>query len=325
MAELSFQAPVEEELVRVNSHISEFFASAGGLARDVARHLLATNGKRVRPTLLLLVARRQGQAPELAILSGAVVELIHIATLIHDDSIDRSMLRRGLPTINSIYSDQVSIIMGDFVYSKAFALMVEQGLFKEMGILAETAHVMSRGEMLQLERKNRFSASEADYMEVIDEKTASLFAAACEIGALARDGSAEEVAAWARFGQAYGRAFQITDDLFDFIGEEAVMGKARGSDIKSGRVTLPLIAALGNASPRERSRIEEVILGGGMVDGHWEELVKFIDLKGGVDYCLERATHHARQAHEIACELDIDPDSRDALNSVVDHVVRRRR
>jgi octaprenyl-diphosphate synthase len=325
MVELTFQVPVEQELGQVDGMIREFFGPAHGLAAEVARHVLAMNGKRVRPTMLLLVARKDGRIPERAVLGGAVVELIHIATLIHDDSIDRSMLRRGLPTINSIYSDQVSIIMGDFVYSKAFALMTERGLLREMGILAETAHVMSRGEMRQLERKNRLDSTEDDYLQVIDEKTASLFAAACSIGAIARGGNEAEIAAWDRFGREYGRAFQITDDLFDFIGEEALMGKARGSDIKSGRVTLPLIAALGNAAPRERNRIADIILNGGIGDGAWAELVRFIDLAGGVDYCLTRAAEHARQARSIADDLVLDPDSRAALLAAVEHVVERRR
>jgi octaprenyl-diphosphate synthase len=326
MVELSFQAPVEVELARVDGLIHDFFyATAGGLAAEVARHVLAANGKRVRPTLLLLVARQEGAIPERAVLSGAAVELIHMATLIHDDSIDRSMLRRGLPTINSMYSDQVSIIMGDFVYSKAFAVMVERGLYREMGILAETAHVMSRGEMRQLERKNRLAATESDYLEVIDEKTASLFSAACEIGAIARGAAEGEIESWGRFGRAYGRAFQITDDLFDFIGEEAVMGKARGSDLKSGRITLPLIAALANASPREKSRVEEVVLGGGLANGLWDEVVSFIDVKGGVDYCFERAAQHAREAHDILSTVAVDADARAALMAAVDHVVRRRR
>jgi octaprenyl-diphosphate synthase len=325
MVELAFQAPVEEDLARVDGMIRAFFGPANGLAGDVARHVLSMNGKRMRPTMLLLVARRDGRTPEDAIHCGAVVELIHIATLIHDDSIDRSMLRRGLPTINSIYSDQVSIIMGDFVYSKAFALMVERGLFREMGILAETAHVMSRGEMRQLERKNRLESSEAEYLEVIDEKTASLFAAACSIGAILRGGNEAEIDAWERFGREYGRAFQITDDLFDFIGEEAVMGKARGSDIKSGRVTLPVIAALANATPRERARVEQIVLGDGLADGHWDELVQFIDRKGGVDYCFTRAAEHAREASLVIDDLDVDPDSRAALAQAVEHVVQRRR
>jgi octaprenyl-diphosphate synthase len=325
MVELTFQVPVEHELTQVGGMIREFFGPAHGLAAEVARHVLAMNGKRVRPTMLLLVARREGRIPERAVLGGAVVELIHIATLIHDDSIDRSMLRRGLPTINSIYSDQVSIIMGDFVYSKAFALLTEHGMIREMGILAETAHVMSRGEMRQLERKNRLDSTEADYLQVIDEKTASLFAAACSIGAIARGANESEIAAWERFGREYGRAFQITDDLFDFIGEEALMGKARGSDIKSGRVTLPLIAALGNAVPRERNRIVDLILNGGIGDSEWAELTSFIDRAGGVDYCLARAAEHARVARSIADDRDLDPESRAALVAAVEHVVERRR
>lgn len=323
MVELAVQGPVEGELAQVDRHIGEFFGGSRGLVGEVARHVLASNGKRLRPTLLLLVARREREVPQNAILAGAAVELIHIATLIHDDSIDRSMLRRGLPTINSVYSDQVSIIMGDFVYSKAFALLVERGLYREIGILADTAHVMSRGEMLQLELKNRIHSSETDYMEIIDEKTASLFAAACRIGALARGAGAAEVEAWSSFGREYGRAFQITDDLFDFIGEEAVMGKARGSDIKSGRMTLPLIAALLHATSRERARIEEMI-SDGIIDGTWAELVAFIDAKGGVDYCLERAAHHAREAAGIMRALEVDEESRVALDAAVAGVVRRR-
>jgi octaprenyl-diphosphate synthase len=325
MVEQAVQGAVRVELTQVDRHIGEFFGASGGLVGQVSQHVLATNGKRLRPTLLLLVARRQGQVSETAVLAASVVELIHIATLIHDDSIDRSMLRRGLPTINSIYSDQVSIIMGDFVYSKAFAMLVERGLFAEMRILAQAAHVMSHGEMLQLERKNRLDSTEAEYLEIIDEKTASLFAAACEIGAMARGVDEDGVAAWRQFGREYGRAFQITDDVFDFVGEEAMMGKARGSDIRSGRVTLPIIAALGNASARERGRIEEIVMGGGMVDGLWDELVAFIDAKGGVDYCLERAAQHAREAATIAGELEVDAESRFALTAVVDQVVRRRR
>jgi octaprenyl-diphosphate synthase len=245
-----------------------------------------------------------------------------MATLIHDDSIDRSMLRRGLPTINSMYSDQVSVIMGDFVYSRAFAMMMDRGMFAEMSILAHTAHVMSRGEMHQLERRNRLDMTEDECMQVIDEKTASLFAAACRIGAMLRDSSDPE--RWGEFGRAYGRAFQITDDLFDFIGDQAIMGKATGSDIKGGRVTLPLLAALRLATPRERTHVAEIV-GGGVRDGQWQDLVEFIGRKGGVEYSFERATHHAAVARRLAAELDMDPESRASVLAAVEHVVRRRR
>jgi len=322
-AGLSFQIPVIEALGRVRRRIGDLFRESGGLIGEVAGHVLGSSGKGMRPTLLLLASRRPGgSVPETAILAGAVVELIHMATLIHDDSVDRSMLRRGLPTINSLYSDQVSVIMGDFVYSKAFAMMMEEELFKEMTLLSVTAHIMSRGEMHQLERKNRLDATEAEYFQVIDEKTASLFAAACRIGAGLRGSDADQL--WHDFGREYGRAFQITDDLFDFIGDEKTMGKAAGSDLRGGRVTLPLIAALETATPTERVRIERIVHEG-VRDQAWPELVDFIGERGGIDRCYDRAQHHADLAGAVIDRLDTDDAVRDALRDVVAQVVRRRR
>jgi octaprenyl-diphosphate synthase len=319
---LGFQEPVQVDLERVDAVIADLFATSAGLVADIARHVLATNGKRVRPTLLLLAARRDGRVSEDAILCGAVVELIHMASLIHDDSVDRSMLRRGLPTINSIYSDQVSVIMGDFVYTRAFLMMMERRLYEPMTDLAVTAHNMSRGEMHQFERKNRLDMTEEQCLEVIDEKTASLFASACRIGASLRGTS--EAAAWGDFGRAYGRAFQITDDLFDFIGDEAMMGKARGSDIHGGRVTLPVVAALATATPAERARVEEIVAAG-VREAAWEELVELIGRRGGVDYCYDQAARYAGEARDIARRLEMDGDSRSAILAAVEHVVRRRR
>jgi octaprenyl-diphosphate synthase len=319
---LPWQAPVIEDLSRVNAVISRLFDGTGGLVAEIGRLVLSSNGKRVRPTLLLLAARNGRPAGEAAILAAAVVELIHVASLIHDDSVDRSLLRRGKPTINSLYSDQVSVIMGDFVYTRVFAMMMERGLFEEMTILAVTAHAMSLGEMHQLERRNRLAMTEEECIEVIDEKTASLFAAACRIGAKLAGGIDHEQ--WAAFGRAYGRAFQITDDLFDFIGDEAVMGKARGSDIKGGRVTLPLVAALRTATPRETRRMEEV-LADGVRDGQWDELVRFIERRGGVEYSFRQAARYADEARAIAERLPMDDETREAILAAVHHVVRRRR
>ncbi len=319
---LVFQAPVEVELAQVDAEIGRLFDASEGLIAEVGQHVLAAAGKRLRPTLLLLAARRDGSVPENALLAGAVVELIHMATLIHDDSVDQSLLRRGMPTINSMFSDQVSVIMGDYVYSKAFAMMMQRGLFDEMTILSVTAHVMSRGEMHQIERKFRLDATVDDYFEVIDEKTASLFAAACRIGAGLRGSTALD--AWHEFGREYGRAFQITDDLFDFIGDQEVMGKAAGSDIRGGRVTLPLIAALAHAAPHERRRAEAIVAGG-VRDADWAELVGWIGRHGGVDACFERARQHAARAQGVLATLDADPDAREALAACVEQVVSRRR
>jgi hypothetical protein len=206
------QRPVRAELDRVQEELCRFFISDVALINEISTHMLRANGKRFRPTLLLLANRLKGPASQEAIISATIVELVHTATLVHDDSIDRSFLRRGIPTVNSMWNDQTSVIMGDYLYSKAFFLLIEYGLIEVMQILARTTHRMSLGEMLELEHKLDFDLTEEVYYRLILDKTAVLISAACEIGAYLAWKDGQKRRLLTDFGTDLGMAFQITDD-----------------------------------------------------------------------------------------------------------------
>jgi octaprenyl-diphosphate synthase len=325
---LAFQAPVATELALVEQELVELLSSNAGLIGQVAGHVMVGVGKKFRPTLLLLCARASeggrlvpDEDLRSRVRAAAVVELIHTATLIHDDSLDKSLLRRGLPTVNHLWNDDVSIIMGDYMYSKAFSTLVRNRLWDAMEILAETTNQMSVGEMMQIERRYDLAVAEADYVTMIGSKTASLVSAACEIGALFGDGAMRT--RLARYGQSVGLAFQITDDLIDFLGLEEETGKPCGSDIKDGKVTLPLITALRNAPNGAADDIRELVRTGDLSDGRWGELVAFITEYGGVEYAEARARAFAASAKAELMSLPRSP-MRDALAQAVDYVVARR-
>ena len=319
----SFRAPVAGELELVDRELSRILPNGGGLIDEVSDHVLSTKGKKFRPTLLLLTAQMAGNAPrDECVAASVMLELIHIATLIHDDTIDGSLLRRGKPTINSRWSEEVSIIMGDYVYSKAFKVLAELKMFKVMETLASTTHCMTIGEMAQIEKKHDLDTTEEDYTAVIDRKTASLISAACEIGAMVGGADDESAGACAAFGRNVGLAFQIMDDILDFVGDEKVLGKPRGSDIRGGDITLPLISAMRNAPERERFAMRRLASSPELQDGALDELMRLIDRHGGFSYAGGKAAHYARAAKALLVPFRCSP-SRDALQSAADYVVER--
>jgi len=318
------QEPILKDLEEVERRLSHALSSHISLAQDVASHVLATSGKRFRPTLLLLVSRMGAEPHPDRLTAATVIEIVHTATLIHDDMVDGSFSRRGKPTVNARWNDSVSVIMGDFLYSRAFAMLSEAGMEREFEVLARTTHRMSHGEMLQLEERKNVQVSESGYMEIIREKTASLISAACEIGAHLSGLGVPEVTPLVEYGENIGLAFQIKDDVFDFIGDEKVMGKAPGSDVHSGWFTLPLIAALRQAPPGERSKMESVIALRESLDGNWPAVVDFVCRFGGIEYSEERIKDYASRAKK---SLSGVPDSpiRDSLLYAVDYVTSRQR
>ncbi|MDZ4803457.1 MAG: polyprenyl synthetase family protein [Candidatus Eisenbacteria bacterium] len=320
------QESVRIELDLVQEELVRFFASSDvALINEIANHVVLTVGKRMRPTLTLLAARLA--APTVShsvIVSATIVELIHTATLVHDDSIDRSYLRRGLPTVNSLWNDQTAVIMGDYLYSKGFFLLREHGLWEVMGILAGTTYRMSIGEMLELEKKRDLSITEATYLKMIDEKTATLIAAACEIGAFLTFGDGREREALRRFGTELGMAFQITDDLLDFVGDSGHIGKSTGADIRDGKMTLPLIHAFRQAPFERAGLIRELILAPEMTETGWNTIFDFTAEFGGLDYSRDMARRYADQAVQALEDFDDSP-TKNTLAAVVDYVVHRRR
>jgi len=317
------RGPVEKELEEVERELETALCSNRPLIRKVGKHLLSTRGKRFRPMILLLSARLNGKnLHPLAVCAATVVELIHTATLIHDDSIDKSELRRGFPTVNSVWDDDVSVAMGDFIYSKAFSILVNNKMYDVMQVLAETSHRMSAGEMLELEKRNDLDITEEDYLMIISDKTASLISAACEIGAMLaspHDGTRECLC---QYGHSLGLAFQITDDLFDFVGRAEVLGKSVGNDIRGGKFTLPLIATLKNASSKDRARIHDIIAKSAFADGKWEELLALMDEYEGISYSRKRALAFADEAKQTIRPFESSP-AHAHLCSAVDFTVER--
>jgi octaprenyl-diphosphate synthase len=320
----TIRQPIAAPFEQFTARWDEAFQCDVHLVGAVGAHLHRAFGKRFRPTLLLLAARGFGPVREEAVLGAVVVELIHTATLIHDDSVDKSMVRRGLPTVNHAWSNDVAILMGDYLYSKAFSILVKQRMYEAMDLLADATHLMSQGELRQIEQKNRLDLTEAEYMRVIDEKTACLIAAGCQYGARSSGASADVAEAMGRFGRALGLAFQITDDIFDYLGAEQVMGKAGGSDLEGGKITLPLLTALRNASESDRRGMEELIRHREFRNGQWPDVVRFVTENGGVTQSEERSAALARRAE---AELRHLPDkvARAALHDAVRYAVTRRR
>ncbi len=314
------QGPVRRELERVDGQLLELFRSPIGIVRQVAGHFLGTRGKKFRPTLLLLVSRLHGRAARAEVLLASVVELIHAAALIHDDSVDKSALRRGRPTVNRIWDDNVAIVIGDFLYSKAFQTMVGMRLFSEMDVLARVTHHMSIGEALEIEHEGRLELSEHDYLEIIAAKTASLMAAACQLGALRRgNGTAER---FRRFGDAVGMAFQITDDVFDFVGDPAETGKRLGTDLREGKITLPVILARRRLPVARRRRLDGLAARRRLKPSEFRQLVELIEQGEGFRSALERAERYAGVAKRHLAQEAVSP-IRSALERAVDYAVSR--
>jgi octaprenyl-diphosphate synthase len=214
--------------------------------------------------------------------------------------------------------------MGDYLYSKAFSILVNHRMYDAMDLLADATHRMSQGELRQIEQKDRLDLTEGEYLRVIEEKTAVLMSAGCELGAAVGGASAEQRTRMRRYGMSVGLAFQITDDLFDYFGAEAVIGKANGSDLEGGKITLPIISSLRNAPEDERRRMEALIRSGDYRNGHWTDVVRFVTEHGGVAYSEARSDELAGRALDQLADVPATP-ARDALQDAVRYAVTRRR
>lgn len=317
------QAGVEPRLDGVRGAIRRLIEADFPLIAQVNSHLTQMQGKMFRPTLLLLSEAATTPEPQARAVSlAAVVELIHLATLVHDDAVDHSVLRRGMPTINALFSHQVAVIMGDYLYSRAVIELVRLADLEALGVLSRVTNEMTVGEMRQLLAHDPLAFSEADYDLLIRAKTASLISGACEVGAL--DGSPEEREAMRRFGEGLGMAFQIVDDLLDFTGDEADTGKPAGLDLREHKVTLPLIHALPQMSPAERAGVEELMDAPEPGERQITAVVRAVAARGGLVYARERAQKHCAQAEAALEALPATP-ARDALRASLTYVLERRR
>lgn len=319
----SLQEPIDARLDRVMDRIVALVRSDFGGMDEVNDYLLTVRGKFLRPTLTLLANQVGGRPDERAVHLAAVVELVHLATLVHDDAVDHSVLRRGQPTVNALWSHQVAIIVGDYLYSRAVAEMARVGVLEAVGIIGAAASSMSVGEMRQLTSHDALDFTESDYQLLIAAKTASLMAAACEIGAVV--GPVEHREPLRVFGHNLGMAFQITDDLLDYTGTSAETGKPTGHDLRERKVTLPLIAALRAVTPAEFTEIEAIFTGPREPsDAEIQRVMAIVEERGGLDYARQRAEHYAEKADTALAAVD-DDEARRGLLACVIHATHRSR
>ncbi len=316
------QEPVRARLARVDAEMRRMIEDEFPLITDVNRHLLRMRGKMLRPTLVLLADEAAGEPSPQAETLAAVIELIHLATLVHDDSVDHSTLRRGMPTINALFSHQVSVIMGDFLYSRAVVELVRFGSLDILEVLARVTNEMTIGEMRQLLAHDPLSFTEDQYDLLIRAKTASLLSGACEVGGL--NAPAPQRAALARFGERLGMAFQIIDDLLDYTALSEDTGKPSGLDLREHKVTLPLIHALPRMSAGERKLVSDLMADPEPDDASIAAVVAATARHGGLDYARERAHQLIAEADDELQALPQSP-AREGLRASLGYIVERRR
>ena len=301
--------------------IERRLASEVPLVSQVWRYIIAAGGKRLRPALLLLMCGALGFTGEQRFNMAAVVEFIHTATLLHDDVVDESTLRRGRATANEAFGNPASVLVGDFLYSRAFQMMVDAGDMRIMQTLAEATNVIAEGEVLQLMNMHDASLSEDGYLLVIRSKTAKLFEASARLAALLAKSSPVIEESCARYGQALGTAFQVIDDLLDYDGNAQEMGKNLGDDLREGKVTLPLIIAMQRAAPSERHIIEQAIETGGIEQ--MPQIVDIVQRTGALTATRSAAAVEAQRALDALQNLPQNTYA-DALKQLASQLLERR-
>lgn len=292
-----YASPVQPDLELFDRRLADYLKGDSPLISSIARHLLKSRGKRIRPAFVFLSSRASDNFTEHSVDASLAIELIHTATLLHDDVVDAADVRRGLKTVNAQWTNLISVLMGDYLFAKAFRIMVAANSMDLIAAISRATERVSVGELRQIEETANYSLSEEEYLEIISDKTASLFNVSCETGPILNNRHRTERERFATFGEKVGTAFQIADDLLDFVGDPEVTGKELGNDVLTGKVTLPLIFALkqvNEASGREIiSYLSDSDKRGG--EEAFEKVYRFVHENGGVDYAYRRADELCRQ------------------------------
>jgi octaprenyl-diphosphate synthase len=299
------RALVRPDLASVDRVIRARLKSSVTLVDSVAEHIIAGGGKRLRPLLVVLANRACDGQGEAALEAAAFIEFIHTATLLHDDVVDGSSMRRGRDTANEVFGNQASVLVGDFVYSRAFQMMAALSSPRVMEIMADATNVIAEGEVLQLMNANDPETTEQRYLEVIYRKTAQLFEAGAEVAAVLANSSPDVQRALAKFGRHLGTAYQLVDDVLDYRSDPAARGKNIGDDLAEGKPTLPLIHALKHGTESQKAAIRQAIENGGIEQ--LEEIVAAIDATGGLDYTASLARAEVEKALEVLAALPESP------------------
>jgi octaprenyl-diphosphate synthase len=315
-------ALVAGDMAATDKLIHERMGSTVALIPDLSRHLIDSGGKRLRPLLTLAAARLGGYGGSSHVKLAAAVEFIHTATLLHDDVVDESALRRGKVSANIVWGNKPSVLVGDFLFSRAFQLMVETGSLRVLDILAGASAIIAEGEVMQLKSANNLGVTEEDYLRVVSAKTAALFAAAAESGAVVSDQSPERVSAMHAYGQNLGIAFQLVDDALDYSGRQALMGKSVGDDFREAKVTLPVILAYARANDAARKFWTRAIETGPQGEADLDRAITLVEETGAISDTMARARRYADLAKR---SLEAEPAGaiRAVLGDIADFCVER--
>jgi octaprenyl-diphosphate synthase len=313
---------IQDELVEVEKHITAESVASVDAVTAIGRYLQSSGGKRLRPALLLISAKLAGGAGASAIHLGAVVEMIHAATLVHDDVIDAAQTRRGRPSTNIKWGNHTCVLAGDWLYMQAFQIALRERSFQVLDLLISLTQMMVEGELLQLERIGQIQITEADCMELVDRKTACLFSVCARLGAICGTSDPQVQERLGEYAWNLGMAFQLVDDILDFTAREKTLGKPVGGDLREGKVTLPLVYALECATPSERRLVEIILADRSYDEVPFSRILSLLDKYRGIERVKERAQAFTDTARAIISEF---PDSRyqRALMSVTELVTER--
>jgi octaprenyl-diphosphate synthase len=297
-------APISDDMTCVDQLIRTRLSSEVALINEIGAYIVSAGGKRLRPALVILAARSLGCRGEEPRLLAATIEFIHTATLLHDDVVDESGLRRGRRTANAVWGNAGAVLSGDFLYSRAFQMMVDTGRMEVMRVMADTTNAIAEGEVLQLMNCGDPDVSEARYLRVIELKTAKLFEAAMRLGAIAADADTNTQQRMGEYGHKLGLAFQLMDDLLDYIADPKLSGKNIGTDLAEGKPTLPLIHAMKNGSPQQTELVRNAIRNGQLDQLH--DVLAAVESTGAIPYTRALAERYCREAESALSDL---PDS----------------
>ena len=320
LAEIS--RPIKTELEHFNDIFKSSMRSNVGLVDLVARYIIRQKGKKIRPLLVLLSAKLSGGITERSYRGAVLVELLHTATLIHDDVVDNADKRRGMFSINALFKNKVAVLMGDYLLSRGLMTSIAGKDYDFLGVTTDAVKRMSEGELLQIQKTRKLDIDEETYFKVISDKTASLLETCCTIGAMSTTDNKDFIEAMKNFGHSLGMSFQIRDDILDYEGTTNLIGKPVGGDIKEKKITLPLIYSLNNVSKNDAARIRKVLKNGNDKT-KVKEVIQFVKDNNGIDYALKVAQKYSDQAKE---SLNIFPDSQTKLSmqALVDFVTERK-
>jgi len=314
--------PIKTELETFNQIFRDSLRSRVGLVDLVTRYIIRQKGKKIRPLLVLLSAKVCGGVNERSYRGAVLVELLHTATLVHDDVVDNADKRRGLWSINKVFKNKIAVLMGDYLLSKGLLIAMEGKDYDFLEVITNTVKRMSEGELLQIQKTQKLDIDEETYFRVISDKTASLIETCCKIGAMSATSNTDNVSAMGEFGKNLGISFQIRDDILDYEGSLSVTGKRTGGDIKEKKITLPLIYSLNQVSANQAANIRKIIKNG-KEKSKVEDVINFVRENKGIEYAIGQARTYSNAAKDALKKLP-DSQSKLALEALVDFVVDRK-